>query len=76
MSEPETQTAIPAHPQEPCLCRTALHLAGEIFGVSPAVSQHLKNSRVEFLRAIRTCIDERIEKLSRAPRAGAHVPVE
>ena len=31
-------------------------------GVSPAVRQHLANSRIEFLKAIREVIDERIER--------------
>ncbi len=76
MSDPETATPAASHAADPCLCREALHLAREIFGLSPAVSQHLRNSRWEFLKAVRTCLDDRIEKLSRTPRAGAHVPVE
>ena len=76
MSEPETATTAATTATEPCLCREALHLAREVFGFSPAVALHLRNSRVEFLKAVRAGLDERIEKLSRAPRAGAHVPVE
>lgn len=76
MSTAETATPAAAPAAEPCLCREALHMAREIFGLSPAVSQHLRNSRVEFLKAVRAGLDERIENLSRPPRTGAHIPVE
>jgi hypothetical protein len=45
-------------------------------GVSPAVRQHLSNSRVEFLKAIREVIDEKIEHLSKAGQQGTKIPVE
>ena len=38
--------------------------------------QHFRNSRVEFLKGIRSVIDHRIEHLSREPKRGTHVSVE
>jgi hypothetical protein len=44
---------------------------------SEAASGHLRNARVEFLKAMRALIDERIESLSKAQKKrGTTVPVE
>ena len=70
-----TQTA----PQtgETCLCREVLRRVDEVFGLkSEAARQHLRNSRIEFLKAIRSVIDERIEHLSRVEQPGTKVTVE
>jgi hypothetical protein len=70
-----TQTA----PQtgETCLCREVLRRVDEVFGLkSEAARQHLRNSRIEFLKAIRSLIDERIEHLSRVEQPGTKVTVE
>jgi ribosome-associated translation inhibitor RaiA len=45
-------------------------------GVSPQVRQHLANSRIEFLKAIREVIDERIEQLSKPVQQGTKIQVE
>jgi hypothetical protein len=45
-------------------------------GVSPQVRRHLSNSRIEFLKAIREVIDERIEHLSKPEQHGTKIPVE
>jgi hypothetical protein len=37
---------------------------------------HFKNARIEFLRGVRGLIDDRIERLSKEERKGAHVVVE
>ena len=41
-----------------------------------ATQHHFRNSRVEFLKGLRSLIDDRIEHLSHEPRKGAHVTVE
>jgi hypothetical protein len=75
MSEDEGKTA--PEPQAQCLC----------MGVGPKVTsmlqcgsesarEHLRNARVEFLKAIRTLVDERIEYLTRTEKKGTAVPVE
>jgi hypothetical protein len=61
---------------ERCLCREAIDELRDFLGVSPAVREHLRSSRIEFLKAIRTVIDERIEHLSRSGQRGTKVAVE
>ena len=61
---------------ERCLCRELVDTVREFVGISPAVRQHLSNSRVEFLKAIRTVIDERIDQLSGQTQKGTKVAVE
>ena len=59
-----------------CLCHQFLDHLRDYLGVSPEVKQHLTNSRVEFLKAIREVIDQRIEHLSRKSQQGTKIPVE
>ena len=61
---------------ERCLCREALDRVRELLGVSPDVQQHLTNSRIEFLMAIRKVIDRRIAHLSSTDQQGTKIPVE
>ena len=61
---------------ERCLCREVIDTVREFVGISPAVRQHLSNSRVEFLKAIRQVIDERIDHLSGQAQKGTKVAVE
>ncbi len=62
--------------RERCPCYEVMDFIRTRLGVSPAVRQHLSNSRVEFLKAIREVIDERIEHLSKAGQQGTKIPVE
>jgi hypothetical protein len=59
-----------------CLCHEVLDHLRETLGVSPAVKQHLANSRIEFLKAIRGVIDDRIERLSTKGQQGTKIAVE
>ena len=61
---------------ERCLCREFLDQVRSRLGVSPEVRQHLANSRIEFLKAIREIIDDRIEHLSKKAEPGAKIAVE
>ena len=61
---------------ERCLCREVLDKLGFRLGVSAEVRQHLINSRIEFLKAIREVIDDRIEHLARRAAPGSKIPVE
>jgi hypothetical protein len=63
-------------PAERCVCHEVLDHLGKVFEVSPDVRQHLTNSRLEFLKAIRAVIDQRIEHLSHAEQRGARITVE
>ncbi len=61
---------------ERCLCCEIMSHLRDCLGVSPAVQQHLTNSRVEFLKAIRALLDARIEHLSTTGQEGSKIPVE
>ena len=78
MTTPETkqQTANEGVVYEPCPCREVVNTLRDLLGISPAVRQHLTNSRVEFLKAIREILDQRIEHLSGQGQKGTKVAVE
>jgi hypothetical protein len=60
-----------------CLCMGMGPKLTEILECrSQAAAGHMRNARVEFLKAMRALIDERIENLSRPQRKGTAVPVE
>ena len=71
-----TQQGTEARVQSRCLCQEVVSHMRECFAISPAVRQHLANSRVEFLKAIRAAIDERIERVAAGSQAGTKVRVE
>lgn len=59
-----------------CVCHEVLNHLVKTFEVSPAVKQHLMNSRVEFLKAVRAVLDQRIERLSAVAQRGSRITVE
>jgi hypothetical protein len=59
-----------------CACDELADAFTKFLGVSPAVKQHLTNSRVEFLKAVREVINSRIEHLSNQTQKGTRVSVE
>lgn len=59
-----------------CPCREIVETVREFLGVSPAAIQHLTNSRVEFLKALRDILDARIERMSKQEMRGTKVAVE
>ena len=61
---------------ERCPCLEIMETVRQCLGISPAVRQHLANSRVEFLKAIREILSERIDRLSSQPQQGTKVEVE
>ncbi|HUI83692.1 MAG TPA: hypothetical protein VL240_05685 [Candidatus Binatia bacterium] len=61
---------------ERCPCREIAQAVRECLGISPAVREHLANSRIEFLKAIRQVIDDRIQHLSTQGQKGTKVAVE
>ena len=61
---------------ERCLCHEVLDHLGDCLGVSPAARQHLANSRIEFLKAIREVLDARIERESKSVQHGTKIAVE
>ncbi len=75
-TQDKTQVASEPVAYEPCPCRELVNSVREILGISPAVRKHLANSRVEFLKAVRQIIDDRIEHLSVQSQPGTKVTVE
>jgi hypothetical protein len=62
---------------EPCLCREITHQISAMLGIkSDEARGHLRNARIEVLKAMRSVIDDRIEHLSRTGAKGTKVPVE
>ena len=70
--------AATAQPQAACLCMGLGPKLTEMLQCrSEAAAGHLRNARIEFLKAMRAMIDDRIEHLSAAQKKkGTTVPVE
>ncbi len=56
------------------VCATAIPMIERWW--SESTRNHFRNSRVEFLKGIRSLLDERIAHLSREEPKGSHVTVE
>jgi hypothetical protein len=78
MNEQQTNQGAPetGHSHERCLCYEVLDMFRSRIGVSSQVRQHLTNSRIEFLKAIREVIDERIEHLAKPAQQGTKISIE
>ena len=62
---------------ERCACRDVAEHLAVLFGVrSEGAREHLRNARIEMLKAVRSIIDDRIEYLSKAGVKGTKVTVE
>ncbi len=75
----QQQTVPPAGERvyERCLCREAVDKVVDVFTMrNENARQHLRNSRIEFLRAVRSLIDDRIAHLSGNAQQGTKVVVE
>ncbi len=59
-----------------CACGELTEAISELLGFSPSVKQHLHNSRIELLKALREVIDARIDHLSSQSQKGTKVAVE
>jgi len=75
-SNPSADAATGAAVHERCLCYEVFDLFRSRLGVSPRVKEHLANSRIELLKAVRAVIDERIEHLSKPAQQGTRIRVE
>jgi hypothetical protein len=62
--------------QERCPCLEIMDFFRTRLGISSEVREHLENSRVEFLKAIRVVLDERIERRSKAGQHGTKIAVD
>jgi hypothetical protein len=55
-------------------CTTAIPMLENL--VNGATRDHFRNSRVEFLKGLRSLLDERIAHMAREESKGTHVTVE
>ena len=78
MNDPQdTQSTASGHSaHESCPCREVVDTVRQFLGISPAAQQHLTNSRVELLKAVREVLNARIEHLSSQAQKGTRVAVE
>ena len=74
MEEKTTSTATEEHEHGCFFCATALPLLERCW--PEATRNHFRNSRIEFLKGLRSLLDERIANLSRKESKGTHVAVE
>lgn len=74
--QPQSAASGQAYAHARCACGELTEAVSEFFGFSPSVKQHLHNSRIEFLKALREVIDARIDHLSGQGGKGTKVPVE
>jgi hypothetical protein len=73
--EEKTSAAGMTHDPGCFFCTTALPLLERCW--SEATRDHFRNSRIEFLKGLRSLLDERIAQLSRTEEhKGTHVTVE
>jgi hypothetical protein len=70
----EEKTASAGSPRPGCLFCDILPVIEQ--RLSEAGQGHFRNARMEFLKGVRSLIDERIEHLSREEKKGTHVVVE
>jgi hypothetical protein len=77
MEETASTSAPPddVHKHAGCfICSTAIPILDRMW--SDATRGHFRNSRIEFLKGIRSLIDDRIAQLSRDEAKGTRVTVE
>ena len=64
-----------APPRGGCfVCGTVMPILDKMW--SEATNDHFRNARIEFLKGVRSLIDDRIEHLSRHEEKGTRVVVE
>ena len=74
MDEKTAATGTHTHAGSCFFCDTAMPMLENL--VSEATRHHFRNSRVEFLKGMRSLLDERIAHLAREESKGTHVTVE
>ena len=74
MDEKNAAAGTHAHAGGCFFCDTAIPMLEHL--VSEGTRDHFRNSRVEFLKGVRSLLDERIAHLAREESKGTHVTVE
>ena len=73
--EQQTNTA-GTRPEGACNLGDLGSQIADALGIRPETRQHLRNARIEVLKAVRSVIDARIEHLSRTEQKGTKVAVD
>jgi hypothetical protein len=76
MNEQQQAPSTAAIHAGPCPCQQIADGIRQLLGVPESAKQHLANSRVEFLKALRAVLDARIEHLSGQAAKGTKVAIE
>ncbi len=63
-------------PNETCNPRDLGEQIADMLGISPQTRQHIRNARIEVLKAVRSVIDARIDHLSRTDQKGTKLTVD
>jgi hypothetical protein len=74
MEEKNAAAGTHAHAGGCFFCETAMPMLENL--VSAATRDHFRNSRVEFLKGLRSLLDEKIAHVAREESKGTHVTVE
>jgi hypothetical protein len=74
MEEKTAASGTRSHAEGCFFCATAMPMLEHM--VSEATRDHFRNSRVAFLKGLRSLLDERIAHLAREESKGTHVTVE
>jgi hypothetical protein len=70
----EEQTTGAAHGRE--TCGDLGDQLAEMIGLRPDTREHLRNARIEVLKAVRSVIDSKIDRLSQAGQKGTKLSVD
>ena len=74
MEEKNATAGTNAHAEGCFFCTTAMPMLENL--VSEATRDHFRNSRVEFLKGLRSLLDEKIAHMAHEETKGTHVTVE
>jgi hypothetical protein len=74
MDEKNAAAGTHSHAEGCFFCNTAMPMLEKLVGET--TRDHFRNSRVEFLKGMRSLLDEKIAYLSREESKGTHVTVE
>ena len=76
MNHEQQTNSAGARPEEACCPKDLGSQIADALGIGPETRQHLRNARIEVLKAVRSAIDARIEHLSRTEQKGTKVAVD
>ncbi len=76
MNQEQQSNAAGTDPAAGCHPRDVASQIADALGIGPETRQHLRNARIEMLKAVRSAIDARIEHLSRTEQKGTKVTVD